>query len=98
MFRSHNLVHQGQGRTEKLGDDLRCGVGDRILDRSLQVYEYLTTFLDAFHGGSKVVIKENHIRGFLGHVRARNVHSNPKVRALQSWGIIDAIASPATLY
>jgi hypothetical protein len=90
-------VHQGQGRTEKLGDDLRCSVGDRILDGSLQVNEYLTTLLDAFHGGSEVVIEENHIRGFLGHVRPRNVHSNAEVRALQSWGVIDAITSPATL-
>ena len=83
--------------TEKLGDDLRCCVGDRILDRSLQVYEYLTTLLDAFHGGSEVVIEENHICGFLRHVRARNVHGDTKVRALQSWGVIDTITSPATL-
>ena len=54
--------------TEKLGDDLRCRVRDRILDRPLQVNKYLTTLLDAFHGGSEVVIEENHIRGFLGHV------------------------------
>ena len=60
------MMHRGL--TEKLGDDLRCRVGDRILDRSLQVYEYLTTLLDAIHGGREVVIKENHIRGFLGHV------------------------------
>jgi hypothetical protein len=72
-------------------------VGDCVLDRSLQVYEYLTTLLDAIHGGSEVVIEENHIRGFLGHIRARNIHSDAKVRALQSWGVIDAIASPATL-
>ena len=70
-----------QGLTEKLGNDFRCCVSDRILDRSLQVYEYLATLLDAVHGGSKVVIEENHIRSFLGHVRARNVHGNTKVCA-----------------
>lgn len=70
-----------QELTEKLGNDFRCGVSDRILDRSLQVYEYLTTLLDAVHGGSKVVIEKNHIRSFLGHVRARNVHGNTEVRA-----------------
>jgi hypothetical protein len=86
-----------QGLTEKLGNDLRCRVRDRILDRSLQVYEYLTTLFDAFHGGSEVVIEENHIRGFLGHVRTRNVHGDTEVRALQSWGVIDTITSPATL-
>lgn len=86
-----------QGLTEKLGDDLRCRVGDGILDRSLQVYEYLTTLFDAFHGGSKVVIEENHVRGFLGHVRARNVHGDTEVRALQSWGVIDTVTSPAAL-
>jgi hypothetical protein len=51
--------------------------------------------LDALYCGSEVVIKENHIRGFLGHVRARNVHGNAEIRALQGWGIIDAITSPA---
>jgi len=86
-----------QGLTEKLRDDLRCRVSDRILDRSLQVYEYLTTLLDAFHGGSEVVIEENHIRGFLGNVRARNVHGDTEVRPLQSWGVIDTITSPARL-
>jgi hypothetical protein len=86
-----------QGLTEKLGHDLRCRVGDRILDRSLQVYEYLTTLLDAIHGGSEVIVEENHIRGFLGHVRARNVHGDTKVGALQSWRVIDTITSPATL-
>ena len=70
-------------------------MGYRILDGSLQVYEYLTTFLDAFHSGSKVIVKENHIRCFLGHVRARNVHGNAEVRALQGRGIINAITSPA---
>jgi len=83
--------------TEKLGDDLRCRVSDRILDRSLQVYENLTTLLDAVHGGSEVVIEENHIRGFFGHVRARNIHGDTEVCALQSWGVIDTITSPATL-
>lgn len=74
------MMHQGL--TEKLGDDLRCRVGNRILDRSFQVYEYLTTLLDAIHGGSEVVIEENHIRGFLGYVRTRNVHGDTEVRAL----------------
>lgn len=46
---------------------------------------------------SEVVIEENHIRGFLRHVRARNVHGDTEVRALQSWGVIDAITSPARL-
>lgn len=86
-----------QGLTEKLGDDLRCCVRDRILDRPLQVYKYLTTLLDAFHGGCEVVIEENHIRGFLGHVRTRNIHSDTEVRALQSWGVIDTITSPEKL-
>ena len=86
-----------QGLTEKLGDDLRCRVSDRILDRSLQVYEYLTTLLDAIHGRSEVVIEENHIRGFFRHVRARNIHGNTEVCALQCWGVIDTITSPATL-
>ena len=72
-------------------------MGDRILDGSLQIYEYLTTFLDAFHSGSKVIIEENHIRGFLRYVRARNVHGDTEVRALQSWGVIDTITSPVTL-
>jgi len=85
-----------QGLTEKLGDDLRCRVSDRILDRSLQVYEYLTTLFDAFYGGSEIVIEENHICGLLGHVRARNVHGDTEVRALQSWGVIDTITSPVT--
>jgi hypothetical protein len=71
-------------------------VSDRILDRTLQVHEYLTTLLDAIHGGSEVVIEENHIRGFLGHVRARNVHGDTEVRAFQSWGVIDTITSPVT--
>jgi len=58
-----------QQRTEKLGDDFRCGMTDCILDRSLQVYEYLATLLNAFHSRSEVVIEENHIGGFLRHVR-----------------------------
>jgi hypothetical protein len=86
-----------QGLTEKLGYDFRCCVADRILDRSLQVHEYLTTLLDAIHGGSEVVIEENHIRGFLRHVRARDVHGDTEVGTLQSWGVIDTITSPVTL-
>lgn len=81
-IRSRHSVHRGQGRTEKLGYDLRCSVRNCILDGPLQVDEYLTTLLNAFHCGSEVVVEENHIRGFLGHIRARNIHSNAKVCAL----------------
>jgi hypothetical protein len=87
-----------QQRTEKLGDDFRCGMADRILDGSLQVYEYLTTLLNAFHGGSEVVIEKNHIGSFLGHVRTWYVHSNAEVRTFQSRGVVNTITSPATPY
>jgi len=51
----HTMMHRQ--RTEKLGYDLRCGMADRILDGSLQVDEYLTTLLNASHGGSEIVIE-----------------------------------------
>lgn len=73
-------------------------MGDRILNGSLQVHEDLTTLLDAFHGGSEIVIKENHISGFLGDVRTRNVHGNAQVCTLQSRGVIDTITSSMALY
>jgi hypothetical protein len=81
------------GRTEKLGNDLRRGVSDRILDRAFQVDEDLTAFLDTFDGGGEVVIKEDHISSLFGHIRARHIHRNAKVRALQCRRIIDAITS-----
>lgn len=87
-----------RGLTEKLRNDLRRGVGDGILDGSFQVYEYLTTLLHAFHGRSKIVIEENHISGFFGHVRTRNIHGNAEVRALQCWGVVNTITSPTTLH
>ena len=85
------------GLTEKLRNDLRCGVSDRVLDGALQVDEDLTALLDTSDSGGEVVIKENHISGLFRHIRARHVHCNAKVRTLQRWRVIDTIASSTTL-
>jgi hypothetical protein len=85
------------GRTEKLRNDLRCGVSDRVLDGALQINEDSTALLDTSDSGGKVVIKENHSSCLFRYIRARYVHCNAKVRALQRWIVIDTITSSTTL-
>src|ERR1700677_2130641 len=67
-----NTIPHARGRnprhTEQLRDDLRRRVSYRILDGAFQVDEYLTTLLDTLDSRGEVIIEQNHVGGFFGHV------------------------------
>ncbi len=49
-------------------------------------------FLNRAHDRAKVVIRQDHIRGFLGNIRAGNTHRDADIRFFQGGGIIDTVA------
>ena len=51
---------------------------------------WLTLFYSGDDGG-KVVIKQDHVSGLLGHVRARDSHGNTDVGLLQGGGVVHTI-------
>ena len=87
-----------QGLTEKLGDDLRCRVSDRILDRSLQVYEYLTTLFGRLLRWKRSCHRgESLFAASLDTSEPEMFMAIPRSARFQSWGVIDTITSPTTL-
>ena len=51
-----------------------------------------TTFFNCGNYRSKIIIRQNYIRGFPGHVGTFNAHGYPDISRPQSRGVIDSIS------
>ena len=84
--------HRTFKRTEQLWYNLRGTVGDGVLNRALEIGEYLPSFLDTFNSAGKVIVEENHVGSLLRYVRSGYVHRYTQIGFLQGWRVVDTIA------
>ena len=61
-------------------------------DGFLEICEDESALFDAFHDGAEIVIKQEHVSGSLGHIRART-HGNSDIGLLNCCRIVDSITS-----
>lgn len=47
---------------------------------------------DGLHYGSEVIVRQHHVSGLFGNIRAGDTHRDPDVSGFQSRGVIRAIA------
>jgi hypothetical protein len=64
--------------------------GESVGNRFLQVVENKTAFFNTINNGREVIIKQKHISGVLGDIRA-GTHGDTNIGLLNSGGIIDTI-------
>mmetsp|Transcript_5664 Transcript_5664/g.20297 ORF Transcript_5664/g.20297 Transcript_5664/m.20297 type:complete len:810 (-) Transcript_5664:1174-3603(-) len=90
--------HRGQRkrRGERDEDEERRDLGDvrrqGVRNRLLQVVEDEATLLDASHDGREVVVEQNHVGSGLGHLRARDAHSDTDIGLLERRGVVHAVS------
>jgi len=74
------------------GKNLARIAGHGVLDELADVVEDATTFADGFDNGGKVVVQQDHVGSFLGHIGAGNAHGHVDIRSFQSRRIVDSVA------
>jgi hypothetical protein len=63
-----------------------------IVDELADVVVDRATLLDGVHDRCEVVVRQHDVRGFLGHVGARDAHGNADVGGLDGGCVIDPVA------
>mmetsp|Transcript_30624 Transcript_30624/g.81971 ORF Transcript_30624/g.81971 Transcript_30624/m.81971 type:complete len:219 (-) Transcript_30624:2065-2721(-) len=91
----HGLAHHGEAHDDAeedlhhLRDVHRHDEGHELLDARVDD----APFLDRAHDGDEVVVRQDHVGGALGDLRALDPHRHADLRRVQGWGVVDAVAS-----
>ena len=80
-----------QGRDEH-DQDLAEVAGQQEVDELADVVVDAPAFLDGGHDRGEVVVGDDHVRDFLGHVRAGDAHGHADVGLLDRRRVVDAVA------
>ncbi|TKW54492.1 hypothetical protein CTA1_5030 [Colletotrichum tanaceti] len=77
-------------------DEERAGLGDvagqDVQHELLDVVKHAAALLDGVEDRGEVVVGEDYVRGLLGHVGAALSHGDADIGALQTGGVVDAVA------
>ena len=93
-------LHRGQGQGHRAAGEQVDGGGHCLGDVRVQDVEHeladvgvdRAALLDRVDDRGEVVIGQDHVRGLLGHVRARDAHGDADVGLLEGGGVVDAVA------
>mmetsp|Transcript_76038 Transcript_76038/g.215479 ORF Transcript_76038/g.215479 Transcript_76038/m.215479 type:complete len:219 (-) Transcript_76038:320-976(-) len=80
--------HHAEEDLHDLGDVYGHDEGHELLDARVDD----APFLDRAHDGDEVVVRQDHVGGALGDLRALDPHRHTDLRRIQGRGVIDAVA------
>mmetsp|Transcript_17038 Transcript_17038/g.49349 ORF Transcript_17038/g.49349 Transcript_17038/m.49349 type:complete len:683 (+) Transcript_17038:872-2920(+) len=87
----HALRDAQQGSQEDGGHLADVGA-DEVADEGLHVGVNGPTLLNRRHDGGEVVVRQDHVRRLLRHLRARDAHGDTDGRLLERRRVVDAVA------
>ena len=85
----HGPAEQG---SEEHRQDLAGVAGQEVMDELLDVVVDAPAFLDGGDDRGEVVVRDDHVRDFLGHVRPGDAHGHADIGFLDRRGVVDAVA------
>ena len=87
---------QRQGHAQERGgehhEQLADVGGHEVLDELADVVVDDAAFLDGGHDGGEVVVEQDHVGGFLGHISPGDSHGHADIGLAQSGSVVDSVA------
>jgi hypothetical protein len=66
-------------------------LSQQMKNKLLDVVKHPASFLNGIDNGSKIIVRQDNIRGVLGDIAARHSHRNTHVRSFQTWRVIHPV-------